>query len=94
VSGANSIEINMSGRGNFGHQSGYHNPNQQMQAAFPLKPQFNQGPRPQIDTRQYSQSPQHISPTSSYHGSPQAQSPYSAGRTSWGPQQPQFSPQQ
>jgi CTD kinase subunit alpha len=92
ASGANSIEVNMSARGNFG-QPGYHNTNQQMQAAFPLKPQFNQG-RPQIDTRQYSQSPQHMSPSSSYHGSPHAHSPYSAGRGGWGGQQQQFSPQQ
>ena len=92
ASGANSIEVNMSARGNFG-QPGYHNTNQQMQAAFPLKPQFNQS-RPQIDTRQYSQSPQHVSPSSSYHGSPHGHSPYSAGRGGWGGQHQQFSPQQ
>jgi CTD kinase subunit alpha len=93
ASGANSIEIDdekMVGRGGFGHP-GY--PNPQMQAAFPLKQQYNQSPRPQIDTRQYSQSPQHITPNSSYHNSPQAHSPYSAGR-GWGGQPQQFSPQQ
>ena len=93
ASGANSIEVEdttMNGRGGYGYGPGYHNPNQ-MQAAFPLKPQYNQGP-----INQYSQSPQHISPNSSYHGSPQ-QSPYPAGRGGggWGPPQGhQYSPQQ
>jgi CTD kinase subunit alpha len=95
ASGANSIEVNMSARGNFGQAGGFHNPNQQMQAAFPLKPQFNQGPRPQVDTRQFSQSPQHMTPNSSYHGSPHGHSPYSAGRGGgWNGPQQQFSPQQ
>lgn len=93
ASGPNSIEVKtdkMAGRGFYGNQQGY-NPNQQMQAAFPLKPQYNQVP--QHDPRQYSQSPQHMTP-GSYHGSP-AQSPYSNGRSgSWGPPQQQFSPQQ
>ncbi|KAH7310319.1 hypothetical protein BKA65DRAFT_165581 [Rhexocercosporidium sp. MPI-PUGE-AT-0058] len=90
ASGANSIEVKsdkMNGRGNYyGH--GYNaNP---MQAAFPLKPQYNQGPP--VDPRQYSQSPQHqMTPNSHYSGSPQAQSPYSAGRGNYGQQQ--FSPQ-
>ncbi|KAH7374156.1 hypothetical protein BKA64DRAFT_586495 [Cadophora sp. MPI-SDFR-AT-0126] len=90
ASGANSIEVKsdkMNGRGNFyGH--GYNaNP---MQAAFPLKPQYQQGPP--VDPRQYSQSPQHqMTPNSHYSGSPQAQSPYSAGRGNYGHQQ--FSPQ-
>lgn len=89
ASGANSIEVKsdkMNGRGNYyGH--GYNNP---MQAAFPLKPQYNQGPP--LDPRQYSQSPQHqMTPNSHYSGSPQAQSPYSAGRGNYGQQQ--FSPQ-
>jgi CTD kinase subunit alpha len=86
----------MAARGNFGGPTGHHNSNQQMQAAFPLKPQFNQIQRPQIDTRQFSQSPQHVSPNSSYHGSPQSHSPYGSGRGgSWGAQQQQqFSPQQ
>lgn len=91
ASGANSIEVKsdkMAGRGFYGGQQGY-NPHQQMQAAFPLKPQYNQGP--QVDPRQYSQSPQHMTPNS-YHGSPQAQSPYSAGRGNWNGQQ-QYSPQ-
>jgi CTD kinase subunit alpha len=80
----------MAGRGFYGGQQGYH-PNNQMQAAFPLKPQYNQGP--QVDPRQYSQSPQHHMTPNSYHGSPQAQSPYSAGRGNWGGQQQQYSPQ-
>ncbi|KAL2059913.1 hypothetical protein VTL71DRAFT_10068 [Oculimacula yallundae] len=90
ASGANSIEVKsdkMNSRGNYyGH--GYNaNP---MQAAFPLKPQYNQGPP--VDPRQYSQSPQHqMTPNSHYSGSPQAQSPYSAGRGNYGQQQ--FSPQ-
>lgn len=91
-SGANSIEVKsgkMAGRGFYGGQQGY-NPNNQMQAAFPLKPQYNQGP--QVDPRQYSQSPQHHMTPNSYHGSPQAQSPYSAGRGGWGGHQ-QYSPQ-
>ncbi|KAE8441203.1 hypothetical protein EG329_005635 [Mollisiaceae sp. DMI_Dod_QoI] len=90
-SGANSIEVKpdkMANRGYYGGQQGY-NPNQQMQAAFPLKPQYNQGP--QVDPRQYSQSPQHHMTPNSYHSSPQAQSPYSAGRGGWGG--PQYSPQ-
>ncbi|KAH8649649.1 hypothetical protein BGZ60DRAFT_389636 [Tricladium varicosporioides] len=88
--GANSIEVKsekMAGRGYY--NQGY-NPNQQMQAAFPLKPQYNQGPP--VDPRQYSQSPQHMTPNS-YHGSPQAHSPYGAGRGNWGQQyspQPQY----
>ncbi|PMD37592.1 Pkinase-domain-containing protein [Hyaloscypha variabilis F] len=92
ASGANSIEVKsekMAGRGYYAGQQGYH-PNNQMQAAFPLKPQYNQGP--QVDPRQYSQSPQHHMTPNSYHGSPQAQSPYSAGRGNWGGQQ-QYSPQ-
>jgi CTD kinase subunit alpha len=92
ASGANTIEVKsdkMAGRGFYGGQQGY-NPNNQMQAAFPLKPQYNQGP--QGDPRQYSQSPQHHMTPNSYHGSPQAQSPYSAGRGNWGGQQ-QYSPQ-
>ncbi|KAH8805883.1 hypothetical protein F5884DRAFT_680075 [Xylogone sp. PMI_703] len=80
----------MDGRGYYG-QSGY-NPNPQMQAAFPLKPQYSQGPP--IDPRQYSQSPQHITPVSSHQGSPQAHSPYSANRAGWsGQPQHQYSPQ-
>ncbi|RDW95220.1 hypothetical protein BP5796_00983 [Coleophoma crateriformis] len=84
ASGANSIEVKMSGRGYYGGQQGYNaNP---MQAAFPLKPQYNQGS--QGDPR-YSQSPQHMTPNS-HHGSPQGQSPYSG---SWGnQQQQQYSP--
>ncbi|KAI9744258.1 MAG: kinase subunit of RNA polymerase II carboxy-terminal domain kinase I [Claussenomyces sp. TS43310] len=81
----------MSGRGSYGPHHGYH-PNQQMQAAFPLKPQYNQGPPQHMESRQYSQSPQHMTPNISYHNSPQAQSPYSAGRGGW-EQQPQYSPQ-
>jgi hypothetical protein len=66
-----------------------------MQAAFPLKPQFNQGQQPQIDTRQFSESPQLVSPNSSYHGSPHSHSPYGSGRGgNWATQQQQFSPQQ
>ncbi|CAG8978466.1 hypothetical protein HYALB_00005040 [Hymenoscyphus albidus] len=93
ASGANSIEVKrksdkMNNRGYYGGQQGY-NPHQQMQAAFPLKPQYNQGPP--MDPRQYSQSPQHHMTPNSYHGSPQAQSPYSGGRGGWGG--PQYSPQ-
>ncbi|KAL3422906.1 hypothetical protein PVAG01_04653 [Phlyctema vagabunda] len=84
ASGANTIEVKMSGRGYYGGQQSYNsNP---MQAAFPLKPQFNQVP--QGDPR-YSQSPQHITPHSN-HGSPQVQSPYSGN---WGNQHQQYSPQ-
>ncbi|KAF8861268.1 Pkinase-domain-containing protein [Acephala macrosclerotiorum] len=90
ASGANSIEVKSDKmyRGFHGGQQGY-NPNNQMQAAFPLKPQYNQG-QPQQNDPRFSQSPQHLTPNS-YHGSPQAQSPYSAGRGSWGG--PQYSPQ-
>lgn len=96
ASGANSIEVKsdkMANRGFYGNQQGF-NPNQQMQAAFPLKPQFNQVPQgSQADPRQFSQSPQHQMTPNSYHGSPQAQSPYSSGRGNWnGSQQQQFSP--
>lgn len=96
ASGANSIEVKsdkMANRGFFGNQQGYNQANQ-MQAAFPLKPQFNQVPQgPQADPRQFSQSPQHQMTPNSYHGSPQAQSPYSSGRGNWnGSQQQQFSP--
>ncbi|POS88096.1 hypothetical protein EPUL_000602 [Erysiphe pulchra] len=91
ASGANSIEVKsdkMAGRGYYGSQHGY-NPHHQMQAAFPLKPQYNQGP-PQIDPRQFSQSPQHhMTP---YHGSP-VQSPYNSSRGNWGYHTPQqYSP--
>ncbi|KAK2623811.1 hypothetical protein QTJ16_006992 [Diplocarpon rosae] len=89
ASGANSIEVisdKMYGRGNFQGQQGYHhNP---MQAAFPLKPQYNQGA--QVDLR-FSQSPQHHMTPNSYQGSPQ-HSPYGAGRGSY-MGQPQYSPQ-
>lgn len=79
ASGSNSIGVKMSGRGYYDGQQGYNaNP---MQAAFPLKPQYQ---APQGDPR-YSQSPQHMTPNS-HHGSPQGQSPYSG---SWGNQQPQ-----
>jgi CTD kinase subunit alpha len=95
ASGANSAEAEsdkMAGRGGFyGGPNGYH-PAQQMQAAFPLKPQYNQGPP---DPRQYSQSPQHHMTPNSYHSSPQAQSPYNSGRGGWGGQAPQqYSPPQ
>ena len=95
ISGANSTEAKsekMAGRGFYGGQPSY-NPNHQMQAAFPLKPQYNQGPN-QVDHRQYSQSPQHHMTPNSYHSSP-VQSPYSAGRGNWSGQQPpqQYSPQ-
>lgn len=93
ASGANSIEVKgdkMANRGFYGSHQGY-NPNQQMQAAFPLKPQYQGG---QLDLRQYSQSPQHQATPNSYHSSPQAQSPYGAGRGNWNSQQPQqYSPQ-
>ena len=92
ASGANSIEVKsdkMAGRGFYPPHQGY-NPNQQMQAAFPLKPQYNQGAP---DPRQYSQSPQHHMTPGSYHSSP-AQSPYNSGRGNWGGQpQQQYSPQ-
>jgi CTD kinase subunit alpha len=91
ASGANSIEVKadkMAGRGFYGGQQGY-NPNQQMQAAFPLKAQYQQ--QQQVDPRQYSQSPQHQMSPNSYHNSPQ-QSPYNSGRGNWGTQQ-QYSPQ-
>ncbi|KAJ5050974.1 uncharacterized protein L3040_002841 [Drepanopeziza brunnea f. sp. 'multigermtubi'] len=89
ASGANSIEVKsdkMYGRGGFQGQQGYNqNP---MQAAFPLKPQYNPGPH--VDPR-YSQSPQpHMTPNS-YQGSPQ-HSPYGAGRGNYVGQS-QFSPQ-
>lgn len=92
ASGANSIEVKSDKMNNRPYYSGQpaYNPNQQMQAAFPLKPQYNQGP--QVDPRQYSQSPQHHLTPNSYHSSPQAQSPYSAGRGGWGGAQ--YSPQQ
>ena len=93
ASGANSIEVKadkMAGRGFYGGQQGY-NPNP-MQAAFPLKAQYNQQPQ-QVDPRQYSQSPQHQMTPNSYHNSPQAQSPYNSGRGNWGGQPQQYSPQ-
>lgn len=80
----------MADRGFYGGQQGY-NPNQQMQAAFPLKAQYSQ-PQ-QVDPRQYSQSPQHHMTPNSYHNSPQAQSPYNSGRGNWGGQPQQYSPQ-
>jgi CTD kinase subunit alpha len=80
----------MAGQGFYGQQQGY-NPNQQMQAAFPLKTQYNQ--QSQVDPRQYSQSPQHQMTPHSYHGSPQAQSPYNSGRGNWSNQPQQYSPQ-
>lgn len=93
ASRANSIEgksDDMNGRGAFyGHQ-GYNQNSNPMQAAFPLKPQYNQVPQP--DPRQYSQSPQHHMTPHSYQGSPQGQSPYGAGRGNWVGQQ-QYSPQ-
>jgi CTD kinase subunit alpha len=93
TSRSNSIEVipdKMAGRGYYGGPQGY-NPSQQMQAAFPLKPQYNQGAP---DPRQYSQSPQHHMTPNSYQSSPQAQSPYNSGRSSWGGQPPQqYSPQ-
>ena len=94
ASGANSIEVKadkMAGRGFYGGQQGY-NPNQQMQAAFPLKAQYNQQPQP-VDPRQYSLSPQHQMTPNSYHNSPQTQSPYNSGRGGWGGQPQQYSPQ-
>ncbi|KAG0646472.1 CTD kinase subunit alpha [Hyphodiscus hymeniophilus] len=93
ASGANSIEVKadkMAGRGFYQGQHGY-NPHQQMQAAFPLRAQYQQ---PQVDPRQYSQSPQHQMTPNSYQ-SPQ-QSPYNSGRGNWGSQQQhqqQYSPQ-
>ena len=94
VSGANSIEVSgdkMANRGFYGGHQGY-SPHQQMQAAFPLKPQYQGG---QVDPRQYSQSPQHRMTPNSYHSSPQAQSPYGAGNGNWNSQQrqQQYSPQ-
>lgn len=93
-SGANSAEAEsekMAGRGGYyGAPHGYH-PAQQMQAAFPLKQQYNQGAP---DPRQYSQSPQHHMTPNSYHSSPQAHSPYHPGRSNWNNQPPQqYSPQ-
>ncbi|SZF03505.1 unnamed protein product [Blumeria hordei] len=93
ASGANSFEIEpkMAGRGYYGSQQDY-NPHYQMQAAFPLKPQYSQRPPP-MDSRQYSQSPQHHLTPGSYHGSP-AQSPYHSNRGNWGGHttQHQYSP--
>ena len=88
ASGANSIEVKTDKMANRGFYSQGYTPNQQMQAAFPLKPQYNQVP--QVDPRQYSQSPQHSH--HSYQSSPQVQSPYHAGRGNWNGQQ-QYSPQ-
>ncbi|KAH8591164.1 hypothetical protein B0O99DRAFT_520110 [Bisporella sp. PMI_857] len=87
-SGANSIEVKADKMANRGFYNQGYNPNQQMQAAFPLKPQYNQAH--QVDPRQYSQSPQHSH--HSFHSSPNAQSPYNAGRGNWNGQQ-QYSPQ-
>jgi len=85
ASGANSVEITMNHRGNYGGHPGFNQSNHQMQAAFPLNPQYNQ------QTQNYSQSP-HVTPASSYHGSPpQAHSPYGAFQP---PQHQQFSPHQ
>ncbi|RKF82030.1 putative protein kinase [Golovinomyces cichoracearum] len=93
ASGAISTEVNrdkMAGRGYYGGQHGY-NPHHQMQAAFPLKPQYNQG-HPQADPRQFSQSPQHHVTPGSYHSSP-VLSPYGAGRGNWSGHTPQqYSP--
>ncbi|KAI1004200.1 CTD kinase subunit alpha [Podosphaera aphanis] len=89
ASGANSIEVKsdkMAGRGYYGSQQGY-NPHHQMQAAFPLKPQYDQSPS-QVNNRQYSQSPQHHLASGSFHGSP-VQSPYSANRPAWSGHTPQ-----
>ncbi|KAK0378669.1 hypothetical protein CLIM01_03962 [Colletotrichum limetticola] len=70
-SGANSVEVSMSGRGN--HRGGFVS---QGPPAFAHGQQYS-------DPRQFSQSPQ---PTpNSYNGSPN-QSPYGAGRGNWGSQ--------
>ncbi|WYZ38639.1 hypothetical protein EsH8_III_000553 [Colletotrichum jinshuiense] len=71
-SGANSVEVNMSGRGN--HRGGFASHQQ-------MPPAFSQS---YSDPRQFSQSPQ---PTpNSYNASPN-HSPYGAGRGNWGSQQ-------
>jgi len=85
VSGANSIDVNMSARG--GYRGGF-NP-QSQQSGYAGKGQYGPGPH---DPRGYAQSSGHGTPNSSFHGSPPAQSPYVGGGRGWNGQQ-QFSPQ-
>ncbi|KAG9241109.1 hypothetical protein BJ878DRAFT_483253 [Calycina marina] len=87
VSGANSVELKSDKMAQRGFYNQGYSPNHQMQAAFPLKPQYNQPP--QVDPRQYSQSPQHSH--HSFQSSPQVQSPYTTGGGNWSGQQ--YSPQ-
>lgn len=71
ATGANSIEVNMAGRGNFRGNYG---------GQYPSRGHFNQGPN---DQRGFA----HSTSGSSYQGSPPSQSPYPGGRGSWGGQQ-------
>lgn len=71
ASGANSIEVNMSARGNFrGSHGAPHGP----------RGHYNQGAH---DTRNYPQSSNHGTPNSSAQGSPAGQSSHSGGRGNW-----------
>lgn len=71
ATGANSIEVNMAGRGNFRGNYG---------GQYPTRGHFNQGTN---DQRGFA----HTTSGSSYQGSPPSQSPYPGGRGSWGGQQ-------
>lgn len=71
VTGVNSIEVNMSARGNFRGSYG---------GQYPVRGHFNQGSN---DQRNFA----HSTPGSSFQGSPPAQSPYPSSRGNWGGQQ-------
>lgn len=79
ASGANSVEVNMSARGNFRGAYG---------GQYPVRGHYNPGPN---DPRNFTHS-SGSTPSSSFQGSPTAQSPYPSSRGSWGGQQ-QLSPQ-
>lgn len=75
ASGANSVEVNMSGRGSFRGAYG---------GQYPSRGHYNQGSN---DSRNFTHSPSHATSGSSFQASPPAQSPYPSSRGSWGGQQ-------
>lgn len=75
TTGANSIEINMSGRGSYRGSYG---------GQYPVRGHYNQSPN---DSRSFSHSSSHATSSSSYQASPPPQSSYSSSRGSWGGQQ-------
>lgn len=75
TTGANSIDINMSGRGSYRGSYG---------GQYPVRGHYNQSPN---DSRSFSHSSSHAATSSSYQASPPPQSSYSSSRGSWGGQQ-------